>query len=303
MRASVTSDCPNDCSGHGVCVSSELLSIFLSIFFFFCLFFSFPSSSFSSLHFLIYLSFPSSFNSSSPPASGTCRCSDGYTGADCSTPIATMKNATKYPGTVEQRQWRYYAFHNTLNTLVLSLNQTTPDPSQDCDLYVKYSALPNLTYFDYRDTTMSQNIQLKVSEAKIGDYYIGVYGFKACTYMIAALSVNACPNQCSGASHGVCTSTTSCRCTSRFSGTACETMVSALGYDAPITGYVGSNFWNYCESRGREGEKRERERNCACDFLKSPLSSLFQTISARTLPTTSTSHSNRTQQRWTAICT
>lgn len=192
------------------------------------------------------------FSSFHPPDSGTCRCFDGYTGSDCSTPIFTMKNASKYAGSVDIKQWRYYSFYNTLNTLVVSLNQTAADPSQDCDLYIKYSALPNLTFFDYRDTTMSQNIALKVTEAKVGNYFIGVYGFKACSYMIGSISVNACPNQCSGVSHGSCTSTTSCKCTSRFSGMACETMVSALGYDAPITGYVSANFWNYCERGERE---------------------------------------------------
>ena len=205
-----------------------------------------------SSYFLLKYSLP-------PPATGTCRCFDGYTGPDCSTPVYTMKNATRYSGSVEQRQWRYYSFHNTFNTMLISLNQSS-DPSQDCDLYVKLSALPNLTYFDYRDTTISQNIQMRVTEAQVGDYYIGVYGFKACTYVIGSISVNSCPNQCSGASHGTCTSTTSCRCTSRFSGTACETMTSALGYDAPITGYVSSNFWNYCESLEGGGGERKRGR-------------------------------------------
>ena len=179
----------------------------------------------------------------------TCRCFDGYAGTDCSTPIFTMRNNTPYTGSVTLRQWTYYTFRNTYNTLTVTMNQTGSDPGQDCDLYVKLGAVPNLTFFDYRDTTMSSFVQLKVSEAVVGDYDIGVYGFKACSYVLTAVSTNECPNRCSGSSHGTCSSATSCSCTSRFSGTACETMVSALGYDAPITGYVGANFWNYYHFR------------------------------------------------------
>jgi hypothetical protein len=200
-----------------------------------------------------------------------------------------------------------------MNTLTVTLNQT--QPGQDCDLYVKLGSVPNLTFFDYRDTTMSSFIQLRVPNAATGEYDIGVYGFKECSYTIKAVATNECPNSCSGASHGSCTSTTACRCTSRFSGTACETMVSALGYEAPITGLVNANFWNYCTPHPSSplslislslflslslSPFLSSSPLFRSSFLPSPPS--FQITSVRILPITSTSPCTRTPPPWTATC-
>ena len=175
-----------------------------------------------------------------------CSCYVGWTGDNCGTPIKTMTNSTVYPGSVGLRLWNYYSFENTQNTLVVNLSQTGGG-DEDCDLYIRFGeSLPSLVSYDYRDTTVNSEHSMKIGEAETGQYMIGVYGFKECSYNIVAETFNECPNQCSGAEHGTCLSgDVSCQCMSSFEGDGCETMIPPLSYDSPVTGFVEKEFWNY----------------------------------------------------------
>jgi hypothetical protein len=153
-----------------------------------------------------------------------------------------MNNNSKYSGLVLQYHWDYYSFNSRSNTLIIHVNQTG-EPSDDCDLYVKFQAIPSLTSFDFRDTTTSANFEIKISEAKTGVYYIGVYGFNKCAYDIVAVNRNDCPNKCSD-THGTCSGTT-CRCQTGYSGLACENRTADITYDSLYTGFVDDNMWNY----------------------------------------------------------
>eukprot|EP00008_Paramoeba_atlantica_P003434 CAMPEP_0201480230 /NCGR_PEP_ID=MMETSP0151_2-20130828/4746_1 /ASSEMBLY_ACC=CAM_ASM_000257 /TAXON_ID=200890 /ORGANISM="Paramoeba atlantica, Strain 621/1 / CCAP 1560/9" /LENGTH=577 /DNA_ID=CAMNT_0047862015 /DNA_START=122 /DNA_END=1855 /DNA_ORIENTATION=- len=173
-----------------------------------------------------------------------CSCYEGWAGNDCGTKMTPMVNSTVYSESVGSHLWNYYSFDNTLNTLVINVSQTD-DETQDCDLYVRSGTeLPSLVSYDYRDTTTNSEYSLKISEAESGQYSIGIYGFKKCDYSIVAESVNECPNLCSGTQHGLCASNT-CQCNLRFTGDACETMLSPLIYDSPMTGFVEQNAWNW----------------------------------------------------------
>ena len=198
IRATIKTDCPNDCSGHGSC-----------------------------------------------GAGGVCVCSTGYIGDDCSMAIVSMNDKQVYNGATDAHTWKYYVYENMHNTLVISMNQTAAS-TDDCDLYVRLGDMPALATWDYRDTSLSTKLTMRIADASRGDYYIGVYGFKACHYAISAESHDECPNNCSGDTHGSCSkSTTTCRCSARFSGLACETMIPAMAFDQPNTGLVNDNMWNW----------------------------------------------------------
>lgn len=173
---------------------------------------------------------------------GECACEDGWAGDDCSSEYTEMTANVTYDGFVEKTLFNYYAFNNDQNTMQIEIHQTG-EGDQDCDLYVKYGELPTLNSFDQRDTTVSDDHIMKVPEATIGEYFIGVYGFKACNYNIQAFSYSECPNKCSD--HGACDGLVTCRCAARFDGDGCETMISPLTYDSPQTGYVDTSNWNY----------------------------------------------------------
>jgi hypothetical protein len=199
IRATVKTDCPNDCSGHGTCGNG-----------------------------------------------GVCTCQASYVGTDCSQHVSALTAGTPSAGHVDKAKWDYYTFQNTLNTLTVTLQQTGAAGTEDCDLYVRYNQMPSLSEYDYRDTGLDTTVTLKATNANVGLYYIGVYGFKDCTYTITAESKAECPNRCSGTNHGSCNrDSTSCHCTQQYSGTACETMVSTLSFDKSTPGYVSDNYWNY----------------------------------------------------------
>jgi hypothetical protein len=124
---------------------------------------------------------------------------------------------------VDLRQWNYYSTYVNVNSnfLQVIVNQTgqgqvplplcihslfllcgqflcflllllraatrTPLTLQDCDLYLRSAALPDLTHYDYRQATNDKDFSLSVNSPRVGVWYIGVYGFTACDYTISVL--------------------------------------------------------------------------------------------------------------------
>jgi len=79
--------------------------------------------------------------------------------------------------------------------------------------------------------------------AKEGNWYIGVYGFKQCDYLLQVTSnTQQCVSQCS--QHGQCTSS-SCVCQAPFNGQYCENKTAPLSLNEQATGYLDQNIWNY----------------------------------------------------------
>ena len=174
-----------------------------------------------------------------------CVCNSGWFGDYCSYEVVPLTNDTDVSGSVEKREWAYYSFVNTLNTFTVELTQGDAS-EEDCDLYVRYGDIPSQVKFDYRDVSVNTGYSLQVTEATSGTYFLGVYGFKQCTYQLKYYSYNMCPNNCSGSSHGTCRDDgISCECALRFTGDGCETMLSPLAFDSPMTGFVSDNSWNY----------------------------------------------------------
>ncbi len=203
VMAIIKTSCPKDCSGHGSCSSNGVCSCRYGspsahFFPFRVLFSLFTSCSFS-----LMLSF----------------FSPGFVGSDCSESVTLLHNGDNITSNVLAREWKYYEFDNSMNnTIVTHLTQL--NVGEDCDLYGKYEGIPTLSSFDFRDTSTTKESELIIQGAKKGRYYIGVYGFSSSsTFALSLRSFSECPNQCSGATHGLCSSETyNCTCYGGYSG-------------------------------------------------------------------------------------
>jgi hypothetical protein len=181
---------------------------------------------------------------------GKCVCFDGHTGADCSVALIPLTNNQTVTATVAKGTWKYFQvehiaeWHDIVSFVVF---QKEAVPTHDCDVFVKYSALPTLTDFDFRDVSDAAVFKVSISNPKSGYYYAGVYGKRDCDFNITSYLITPeCPNKCSGATHGTCNEATyQCTCNSNFTGAGCETMIPSMEYGTAVTGFVRDNGWNY----------------------------------------------------------
>jgi len=173
--------------------------------------------------------------------SGRCVCNNGWFGADCSQGIAQITLNSPVNNTVSRGQWIYYQFSITQNNqLMVTMNQTTTNG--DVDIYLKYNAVPTLYSYDYRDTSIKQNVEIDINEPHLGTWYAGLYGYRNTSFTFTVKTALQCPSLCS--MHGTCEGA-QCRCNSQFSGVFCENMLTDLQLGVAQGGYVDSNSWNY----------------------------------------------------------
>lgn len=172
----------------------------------------------------------------------TCTCRSGFSGEYCQTMTAGVTTGLPYEGFVDQNLWNFYHYvSNTLSNLVITVNQE--EASSDCDLYVKAGALPNRSSYDYFDASLSQTFSLTIPHADQNTWYIGVFGWKTCNYIIRYDISNSCPNNCNN--HGLCTPQGVCDCEPGFSGLDCSKTADPLGNSRVVSGSVGNNEWAY----------------------------------------------------------
>jgi hypothetical protein len=147
---------------------------------------------------------------------------------------------------VDEGHWKYYvvSLPSLTNQLFITVNITSsPIYLHDCDVYVKYNSLPSLTNTDYVDAYIRENVFMEIPMARAGNWYIGVWGFKQCDYLMKVSSnTQQCVSQCS--QHGQCVSP-NCVCQYPFSGQYCENKTIPLNLNEQATGYLDQNIWNY----------------------------------------------------------
>jgi len=171
---------------------------------------------------------------------GVCTCNSGYSGNDCSISTINLPLNSAMLGSVSTLEMQAYRIQIISgNFLGITLNQIG---GGDCDLYVRFNEVPSVWNWDYANVTLNSISTIMISDARIGYYYAGVYGFQSCNYSIVATTSNQCPNKCSN--RGTCSSLT-CSCPLKYSGDYCQTRNAPLNPDEVDTGYVEYNSWNY----------------------------------------------------------
>jgi len=177
-----------------------------------------------------------------------CSCNIGYTGNDCSTPIIALNDGVTISNHINLYSWEYFYFNSvevsgSIPSFTVIINQTNPGEG-DSDLYISFGKLPSLFQYDFRDATIQENYALTIGSPQVGTYYIGMYGYRACTYSIklTVQGISNCDDHCSN--HGTCVDDV-CHCSGPFSGSKCETMTSPLTDGISVNGYVDNNQWNY----------------------------------------------------------
>lgn len=92
-------------------------------------------------------------------------------------------------------------------------------------------------------------MQIKFNSTQVGTYYLGVYGFSTCSYIVKAVLtgfssflshktnsyIGSCPNDCSG--HGSCLNGV-CVCSGAWAGSDCSVPVTDLVSGTPVSGSV-----------------------------------------------------------------
>jgi hypothetical protein len=150
---------------------------------------------------------------------------------------------TPYTGFVDDNMWNYYNFRpDQSSNVVVSLNQTSTD--MDCDLYIRKDENPTRFQYNYRDISFQQNFSITIENPSFSFYYIGVYGYKACSYLLQIQSSRNCPNSCTDANHGVCQQG-HCICKDGWTGDDCSVPNNALTIGTTITSYLYAGNWSY----------------------------------------------------------
>eukprot|EP01091_Cochliopodium_minus_P011944 TRINITY_DN3514_c0_g1_i1.p1 TRINITY_DN3514_c0_g1~~TRINITY_DN3514_c0_g1_i1.p1 ORF type:complete len:569 (-),score=102.28 TRINITY_DN3514_c0_g1_i1:39-1745(-) len=176
-----------------------------------------------------------------------CRCNQDWTGNDCSIQTTVMENAQVYNGTVQQHRWAYFRYPllDENQALEVRMNETSQDTSVDCDLYIRLRNYPTTNRYTYSEVSINQNSSIRIgATAPRGNYFIGVYGFQKCEFVIEAIQKGPCPNSCSG--HGSCDTTTHiCTCNSGYAGTDCSSPVTQINSGDALQGSIQASQWSY----------------------------------------------------------
>jgi hypothetical protein len=150
---------------------------------------------------------------------------------------------------VERGQWKYYYVTIPQGSSNLNIS-VAQQGAGDVDLYVKKGAVPTTSGFDFADSSTRASFHINVPSPQVGaSYYFGFYGYAATNFqwrVTVGSNTAACPNECSGPSHGTCQQGT-CRCIPPFQGDSCAQMGRDLRTSPveAVTGLVKQSEWNY----------------------------------------------------------
>lgn len=110
----------------------------------------------------------------------------------------------------------------------------------DCDIYVRRAALPTHTRYDWRDISLGSNAHHEFDQPLPGDWYIGVFGFTRCDFVLKATLLGQCIAGCNG--QGDCING-ACFCHSGFSGESCQNQEETVEVNTDRQAAVAARQW------------------------------------------------------------
>jgi len=171
-----------------------------------------------------------------------CSCSPGFDGDSCEwmrAPLALNQPQTGYVG---DNEWNYYTARIITNSpFIVNLTQTD---GGDCDLYLKADEAPSRFNFDYFDLSREQELSLLVAEPGDKLWYIGVFGWEACSYSLVIDEERVC--ECGDSHHGHCIEgSVECVCDDGYTGASCNHKVKDLTIGSKKKNNVTMGDWVY----------------------------------------------------------
>lgn len=128
--------------------------------------------------------------------------------------------------------------------VTFNMEETNSGVVHDCDLYLQVSTFPTTRHYFLKETGVGKDATLKVnSTAPRGVWYVGVFGFLGCTYVLDMSSPSLpCPNGCN--KQGTCSSGV-CSCAPNWGGLDCSLANRTLTLATPVSTTVAQQNWSF----------------------------------------------------------
>eukprot|EP01101_Sappina_pedata_P002705 TRINITY_DN12920_c0_g1_i1.p1 TRINITY_DN12920_c0_g1~~TRINITY_DN12920_c0_g1_i1.p1 ORF type:complete len:605 (+),score=120.60 TRINITY_DN12920_c0_g1_i1:2-1816(+) len=152
-------------------------------------------------------------------SSGTCECSNDFSGQNCETKIGDIQvdNSASHTGYIAASMWNYYRLP-TNDTKGIDVRVKS---SGECQLYMRIGDVPTLSNYALHDDTKNQEVSLEIRYPGANVWSIGIYGATDCSYTMTVSEQDTCA--CRDSTVGRCAAESDvCECFSGFSGSDCS---------------------------------------------------------------------------------
>jgi len=178
-----------------------------------------------------------------PQGTTVCQCEAMFAGSACESMTTMITYDNVYSGYVDENMWNYYNIKpDQSSNVVVSVNQTSPD--MDCDLFIRKDENPTRFLFNYRDISAQQNFSITIENPSFSFYYIGVFGYKPCSYSLKVQSSRNCPNSCTNPTHGYCQQG-HCICQDGWTGEDCSIPNNLITIGSTLSSTLYAGNWSY----------------------------------------------------------
>jgi len=156
-------------------------------------------------------------------------------------------------GYVIGNKWNYFHFE-TLNetSVAVRLGQNSSD--DDCDLYVRRGINPTEAEHDYMDIGNSVVSEVTIVDPGHATWFVGVYGYKECSYELNVNVSHACLNNCTSEDNGVCVDG-SCKCKGEWFGRDCGSKIIPLLNGEAVNASINKGEWHFYQFQAIRGPK------------------------------------------------
>jgi len=181
-------------------------------------------------------------NSHGSCTGGQCVCNTGWGGDDCSVWDKEIASDDPQSGHLATFQWKYYhvSLPNGANGIHVSVTQTSS--FGDIDLFVAKDRYPDISNFDFSDTSTGTRLTIDVAPANRGTWYIGLYGYWSADYSITVEVQMACTVDCG--QFGYC-DVDVCACYEPYEGEDCTIYNEPLESGRTVYNSVETGEWKY----------------------------------------------------------